>query len=346
MDIEKLIVDRLNKKPTIKASDIVKSTGFSRAYINRFFQKLKDKGKIVLLGKANKARYVLTDKEVSSRAKKDITSVHRILQNKDLSEDRVLDEIKKNTGILIGISNNVLNAAYYAFTEMLNNAIEHSRSKVIEITMEKGKKDIKFRVIDRGVGIFNNIRHKKHLHNDMEAIQDLIKGKLSTAPETHTGEGIFFTSKIGKMLTLQSSRKKLIFDNLLNDIFIKDVKNSKGTKVTFSINLSSTKKLTDVFQQYTDDSLEFSKTKVKVRLYKKGAEYISRSQARRIVSGLDNFKTITLDFKKVKTIGQGFADEIFRVWKSRYPKITIIPKNTNENIQFMINRASSQKRLA
>ena len=39
----------------------------------------------------------------------------------------------------------------------------------------------------------------------------------------------------------------------------------------------------------------------------------------------------------VKT--QGFADEVFRIWKNRHPRIKIIPKNTNENIHFMINRA-------
>ena len=345
MDIEKLIIETLNKKGEIKASDIVKATGFSRAYINRFFQKLKNEGKIILLGKANKARYVLANKETIMHAKKSITSVHRILQNKNLSEDRVLNEIKKDTGIFIDISDNVSDIAYYAFTEMLNNAIEHSKSKIIETTMEKGKKDIQFHVIDKGIGIFNNIRQKKHLRNDMEAIQDLIKGKLSTAPRTHTGEGIFFTSKVGNILILQSSKKKLIFDNFFNDIFIKDVKNTTGTKVSFSISLDSTEELSDIFKQYTDDSFEFNKTKVKIKLYKKDVKHISRSQARRILSGLDKFKAIILDFDNVETIGQGFADEIFRVWKLRYPKITIIPKNTNENIQFMINRALAQKEL-
>ena len=58
------------------------------------------------------------------------------------------------------------------------------------------------------------------------------------------------------------------------------------------------------------------------------------------MSGLDKFKTILLDFKNVETVGQGFADEVFRVWKSRHPGIEIIVKNANDNVQFMINHVT------
>lgn len=339
MDIHKLILDMLDKKGEVKASEIVKATGFSRAYINRFFQKLRDEGKIILLGKANKARYVLATEQEVMRAKRDILNITRVLQNKNIFEDIVLRDIKEKTGIFLRISKNVSNILDYAFSEMLNNAIEHSQSKEIKITMQKEKNSILFEVIDKGIGIFNNIMQKRNLHSEMEAIQDLLKGKQSTAPQVHSGEGIFFTSKAAEILIIQSSHKKLIFNNLLQDIFIKDIKNIIGTKITFSISINSKKQLDYIFKQYTDDSFEFNKTRVTVRLYKMGSEYISRSQARRILSGLDKFKTIILDFKDVETIGQGFADEIFRVWKSQRPNISIISQNSNENINFMINRA-------
>jgi len=323
----------------LKASEIIKRTGFSRAYVNRFFRELRTEGKIVLFGKANKARYVLATPKTLKRTKKSIRSVTRLLHNKDLSEDIVLNEIKKNTGIFIEISENVSDILNYAFSEMLNNAIEHSLSKTIKITMQKGKTNISFNIVDRGIGIFNNIMKKKNLRSTMEAIQDLLKGKQSTMPEAHSGEGIFFTSKAAGKLIIQSSDKKLIFNNLMKDIFIKDVKNTVGTKVSFLIGANSKKQLSSVFKQYTDNSFEFSGTKVTVKLYGSGAEYISRSQARRILSGLDKFKTVILDFKEVRTIGQGFADEIFRVWKSRHPEVSIYNRNMNENTNFMVKRA-------
>lgn len=343
MDVKTLIARTLEKKKEARVSEIVKATGFSRAYISKVFQELRDEGKVVLLGRANKARYVSATQQAVSRAKNNILQFRRTLRNKNLSEDSVLDEIKKYTGIFSGIKGSVSRIMDYAFTEMLNNAIEHSRSKTIEVSAEKDKNCAYFSVADKGVGIFNNIMEKKRLRSRMEAIQDLTKGKLSTAPEAHSGEGIFFTSKAVDTLVIRGSDKKLIFDNLLNDIFIKDIKNTTGTKVNFSVSLISGRHLADIFEEYTDDGFEFDRTKVVVKLYKTGAEYISRSQARRILSGLEKFKAVLLDFKGVDTVGQAFADEIFSVWKRRYQAISIEHQNANENVLFMINRALGRK---
>lgn len=339
MDIAGIILEKIRKQGKVKSAEIIRQTGFSRAYVDRFFQKLRDESKIVIIGKANKAHYVLANKQEMLNAKKGILKVARVLQNRGLQEDVVLADIKQNTGIFIGLAHDVSEILDYAFSEMLNNAIEHSLSGKIKVSMEKGQDKISFAVVDEGVGIFNNIMKKKKLHNELEAIQDLLKGKQTTAPKTHSGEGVFFTSKIADLLVIKSSHKKLIFDNLVDDIFVRDVKDFMGTKVTFSINYQSQKSLRGLFREYTDAAFEFSKTKVTVGMYKTGTDYVSRSQARRIISGLEKFQTIVLDFKNVQTVGQGFADEIFRVWKGRRADISIVYKNANENIEFMIKRA-------
>ena len=334
-----MILKFIRRKKKIKTADVVKATGFSRAYINRFFKELGEEGKIELIGRANQAFYVLAEKNEVEKAKQKISGIHRLLKNEELSEDVVLAEIKKNTGIFLNIPDNVSKVLDYAFTEILNNAIEHSGSRQIEVLM-KGDSVVRFDITDRGVGIFLNIMKKRKLRSELEAIQDLLKGKQTTAPKEHTGEGIFFTSKVADMLIIQSSRKKLIFNNILGDIFIKDSKKeTKGTKVTFVISLKSKINLNEVFKKYTSTAFDFVRTEVNVRLYKLDTDFISRSQARRVISGLDKFKSIILDFKNVNTIGQAFADEIFRAWQSHYPSIKITYKNANENIIFMLERA-------
>ncbi|PIW90025.1 MAG: hypothetical protein COZ92_01790, partial [Candidatus Nealsonbacteria bacterium CG_4_8_14_3_um_filter_40_11] len=260
MNIKKLILRQLTKKGTIKVADVVEITGFSRAYINRFFQELRDEGKVLLLGKANRAQYVLI--KSAKAAKKTLLTARRILKNKDLSEDLVLDEIKKDTGIFLPLPKNVIAILDYAFTEMLNNAIEHSNSSKIEIVIKKDSSGVRFEVVDFGIGIFNHLMKKKSLKSEFEAIQDLLKGKQTTAPQEHSGEGIFFTSKVADILTIQSSKKKLIFHNVLNDVFIKNTKPIRGTKVTFFISLKSKRKLSKIFKEYSGNSYEFSKTKV------------------------------------------------------------------------------------
>jgi anti-sigma regulatory factor (Ser/Thr protein kinase) len=261
------------------------------------------------------------------------------MTNKGLTEDKVLREIKEKSAIFRGISGNVSSITDYAFTEMLNNAIEHSASEKIDVVIMKTAADIRFTVTDRGIGIFNNIKKKKRLGSTIAAIQELLKGKETTAPEVHSGEGIFFTSKIADLLTIKSFEKKLVFDNMRQDIYVKDLRPVRGTRVDFVLDLKSKKKLADLFAKYTDESFQFSKTGVKVMLYHQDVDYVSRSQARRILTGLEKFKTIELDFQDVKTIGQAFADEVFRIWQARHKDVKFVTRNANENVLLMIKRA-------
>jgi anti-sigma regulatory factor (Ser/Thr protein kinase) len=339
MNIKELILKQLKAQKSIKVSDIVKKTHFSRAYINRFFQELRNEGKIILIGKANKAYYILAEKKALEQAKRKITVINKRLVNKNLLEDQVFDQIVKETGILTDLNKNLFDIINYAFTEMFNNAIEHSKSKIIEYKMENTNNSIKFTIRDYGIGIFKNIMSKKNLKNELEAIQDLLKGKQTTAAEKHSGEGIFFTSKCADNFVITSFSKKLIFNNIINDIFISDIKSIKGTKIIFTLAVKTKKDLSKIFKEYSGLDFEFSKTKIYVKLYKTGTSFISRSQARRILAGLEKFKTIVLDFKNINTVGQGFTDEIFRIWPKYHPKIKIDTINTNENIDFMIKRA-------
>jgi anti-sigma regulatory factor (Ser/Thr protein kinase) len=321
----------------VTTADLVGLTGLSRAYAQRFLKALADEGVIVLMGKANQAHYIFPSKKGASNAKP--LSVRRVMTNKGLAEDKVLREIKEKSAIFQGVAGNVSSIIDYAFTEMLNNAIEHSTSEKVDVVVTKTATDIRFTVTDQGIGIFNNIRKKKRLGTTIAAVQDLLNGKETTAPESHSGEGIFFTSKIADLLTIKSFEKKLVYDNARQDIYVKDLRPIRGTRVDFVLGLRSKKKLADLFSKYTDESFKFSKTGVKVKLYHQDVDYVSRSQARRILMGLEKFKTIELDFQDVKTIGQAFADEVFRIWQAGHKDVKFVIKDANENVMLMIKRA-------
>ena len=97
----------------------------------------------------------------------------------------------------------------------------------------------------------------------------------------------------------------------------------------------------EILDEYTSDDFVFNKTKITVHLAKDylGHDFVSRSLAKRILMNVEKFKIIVLDFENIDNIGQGFADEVFRVFKNKNPDITIVPVNMNEEIEFMINRA-------
>lgn len=69
--------------------------------------------------------------------------------------------------------------------------------------------------------------------------------------------------------------------------------------------------------------------------------YVSRSQARALLVGLEKFKKVMLDFSGVKEVGQAFADEIFRVFNLAHPEVEVEYQNANEAVEFMIKLAKS-----
>ena len=133
----------------------------------------------------------------------------------------------------------------------------------------------------------------------------------------------------------------LTFDNSLPDIFLSGSRVLVGTKVDFVIDKNSTRTTSEIFNAFTDESYAFTKTQVHIDLHKGGSGCISRSQARRVVNSLDPFHEVIMDFRDVDSVGQGFADEIFRVWQNSHPEIKIKVENANDNVMFMINQAKN-----
>ena len=76
-----------------------------------------------------------------------------------------------------------------------------------------------------------------------------------------------------------------------------------------------------------------------------GGVHISRSQARRVLSGLEKFKIVVMDYDKVPMVGQAFADEIYRVFKIKHPEIDVQDINMNESVRFMVERARNEAKI-
>ena len=259
-----------------------------------------------------------------------------------IAEDRVWQEIASTHPDIGGLSRDARSVFQYAFSEMLNNAIEHSESTDVEVRFEAIKKGLAFEIVDQGRGALANLRRTLHLGSDLEALQELSKGKLTTLPKGHSGEGIFFTSKIADQFELESGTLRWVVDNVRKDVAIGTIPRRRGTRVRFEAGIRPRRKLSDVFAEYTED-FEFQKTRVEVSLFAHGARFISRSEARRVLNRLERFREVILDFHKVEEVGQGFADEVFRVWPAAYPITRINPVNMTKAVAFMVERARRPK---
>jgi anti-sigma regulatory factor (Ser/Thr protein kinase)/predicted transcriptional regulator len=324
------------KKGKFTTLDVVERFSITRQYAVRLLGELLRNGLLMKVGSTRGAYYV-----IPGVAEQVDWSMTKKLRNTDLKEHEVLEEIESHSLFARSLTENVRSIFEYAFSEMLNNAIEHSESSNITITVEKTSRHLVFRIRDYGIGVFRNVLQKRGLKSELEAMQDLLKGKTTTQPQAHSGEGIFFTSKIADVFSLESYDYRMKIDNKIHDVFFESMKPvKKGTGVIFELAIDSDKHLSDLFRTYQSDPEEpaFDKTIIKVKLYTMGTIHISRSQARRVLSGLEKFKSIILDFDQVPTVGQAFADEIFRVFVNKHPDIAVIPINMNEAVGFMVNR--------
>ena len=70
---------------------------------------------------------------------------------------------------------------------------------------------------------------------------------------------------------------------------------------------------------------------------------VARSEAKRLYRSFCNFQKVILDFKGISDIGQGYAHELFVVFKNEYPNIKAEVKNANSEVSRMINHVMQKK---
>jgi hypothetical protein len=196
-------------------------------------------------------------------------------------------------------------------------------------------------IYDDGVGIFKKIQNELCLLDERHAILELSKGKVTTDPNNHTGEGIFFSSRMMDDFTILSG--STYFNHQGHDdrdwILERRIFQT-GTGIFMILKNNSPKSRKAEFDKFTSqDDYGFTKTVVPVNLVRYGDEsLVSRSQAKRLLSRVDKFKVVILDFEGVNSIGQAFTDEIFRVFKIKNKNTEIIHVNANREVEKMIMR--------
>ncbi len=238
---------------------------------------------------------------------------------------------------ILDLPSNVRTIWEYAFSEMINNVIDHSMAEVTTVVVKKSYLKTKVLILDDGIGIFEKIKNHFGLDSYDEAICELFKGKLTTDEKNHSGEGIFFTSKIMDEFLILSEGKIFSNDKYAQS-FSADIPNNKlkGTLVMMSLSNFTHKKIHEVFDTYSNVEGGFKKTIIPLKNIFDTSP-VSRSQARRVCNRLNEFEEVILDFDSLEWMGQGFAHQIFVVYQNENPNINITPINMNVAITKMYN---------
>ncbi len=330
-DVEAAVFHRVGSHPEDLVRVVADELGLSRAAVVRHVNRLVEEGYLAKQG-TTRPTYVHGVKRKARLTYELEGLAEDIVWSNDLAP------------LLHGVPRNVIEICHYGITEMVNNAVDHSEGKELIVRLDVNEEKVILSVTDDGVGIFRKITEHLSLPDERLALLELAKGKLTTDPIRHTGEGIFFTSKAFDEFWIFSGDLTFGHHPAVSDDdwLLESNKPMDGTAVVMHIQRSSKTVLRDIFSKYSSgpDDYSFEKTIVPVRLARIGDEnLISRSQAKRLISRFDKFRNIILDFEGVEMVGQAFADEIFRVFARAHPGIELIPSGARPEVQEMINRA-------
>jgi len=330
VDPKDRILEILSGTEEAGGRELREALGVSRQALNVHLRALIDAGKVLKSGSTRAARYRLAAAAPAPLV------VTRQLDLPGLDESEVYDRLAVQLGLGPQLRPNVEAIVRYAFTEVLNNAIDHSEADRCTAAFRLGSATVGFEVRDPGIGLFHSIASKLHLADEETAMVELIKGKTTTMKERHSGEGLFFTSKAADRFVVRSHRLQLEWNRSRDDVFASTRRFVRGTRVEFTLNRDTRRRLEDVFEEYAPEEYDFrfQKTKVHVKLLQ--TDYVSRSEAKRLLANLEKFREIVLDFRDVRSVGQGFADEIFRVFAGRYPEIVIDTRNVTPAVSAML----------
>ncbi len=337
-DIRRYIIDNIEKHPNEISRITAEKFAITRQAVNKHLHRLTREKALTKHGKTRSRSYKLAALQQWE---------HVYERSVGLAEDVVWrNDILPVLGRL---PENVIDIWHYGFTEMFNNAIDHSGGIRIAVSIRKTAATSEMLISDDGVGIFRKIREALNLMDDRHAILELSKGKLTTDPARHTGEGIFFSSRMFDQFDILS--QGVFFSHQFGDDadwILEREKETSGTAVWMRLYNHTARTTKKIFVEYAaGEDYGFNKTVVPVNLARYGDEQlVSRSQAKRLLTRVEVFKEVIFDFSGVNSIGQAFADEIFRVFKNSHPEIALYSIRANSAVKRMIERTKTAGQVA
>ena len=313
------------------ASVATEQTGLTRVAVSRRIKKLADSGYLQRHGTGTRQTYSLGDK----RFWLGLQQRESILQRG--GEMAVWEQ--RLAPLLTDLKPNVKSLVNTAFTEMLNNALDHSNGLQVLMGMHLQDGQLQMVVADDGEGIFYKIAESAHLFDERLAILELAKGKFTTAAQGHSGMGIFVSSRMMDGFAIEScglrfdpnetSTPLARFDWIDVNAALKP--SQVQTVVRMSLAVDSARTCNDVYFKYfeannvgdAEPGEAFHTTEIPVRLAQLSSELVSRSQAKWVMNRATQFKTVVLDFEGVAHVGQAFVDEVFRVFATAHPQVRL-----------------------
>lgn len=334
-EIRNFILSHVRMHPQDVAKLTAEHFGISRQSVHHHLHRMVEEQLLISEGKTSGHTYHLHP------------SVPWVLNYELGDEESLFEDTVWRTDIrpiLEQLPQNVIHIWLYGFTGIFNNAIDHSGARNIQVALHMGAEVTELLITDDGIGVFKKIQSALDLVSERHAAFELAKGTLTTAPEKHAGEDIYFISYLFDNFDIVSHDVSLYKEiDKAEGWLAEKAHTASGTAVWMKLDNDTPTTLDQCIDTFTSGKeYGFNKTVVPLRLAQHGDDkLVSRARAKRVVTRFEDFRTVVLDFRGVDIIGPSFADQIFRVFAQQHPQVELVPINTSCEIRRMIERATS-----
>jgi anti-sigma regulatory factor (Ser/Thr protein kinase) len=234
--------------------------------------------------------------------------------------------------------------AQHAFTELLNNAADHSGGHSVTVSMRQNPLQIQLLVSDDGCGLFERIAQTFAIHDPQLALLELSKGKLTTLPLHHSGHGLFFSSQLADVFDIHANHSAFQRRAWERLAWRQGRQAHRGgTSIYLAISLDTTRTLQDVMRAHSvvESSRRFDHTVVPLHLLASDSVLASRADAKRAVARLAQFRRAEIDFAGITDVSHGFADEMFRVFSREHPEVELVPVGMSSDVAAMVQSVAA-----
>lgn len=324
---EKFLLQRIFEEDPDFVDKTMQAFSVSRSTVYNYINHLQDMGELERVGGSMPYRLLYH------------TSRFTIDTSKESSEDRIYN--RDIAPLLEELPFGVQRIWRYAITAMLNNAMEHARASAIVVVVNRSRLSTIVGVLDNGIGIFRRIQQRQReetgeIITSTEAASLLFAGGYTSLPDAHSGQGIFFTSRLMDHFAIRSDTQLFTLNS--DDADEEVGERFRGTAVQMALANDTDRDLGEVMARYVDPEQGFVRTEIPMARIFGAGDPVSRSEARRLGDMLLDFAVAELDFSGVEELGPDFAHELFGVIARGRPDLYLKVKNANERVAAAIRR--------
>ena len=250
--IKMYILEKIEQNVEGISKYVSQELGISRNTVHAYLNELQDEK---IIRKSKRGSYEL----ISNRFEYRFTKDDHELKHDTYAYDKYLYPL------IATLPANAEHIWNYGISEMVNNVIDHSGAGELCMIIVQNYLSTSVMLIDNGIGIFRNIKEHFSFANLDDAVCELFKGKLTTDADNHSGEGIFFTSKMMDSFFIISDGKVFTTTKYSNDRVLDAPDFESGTCVYMKLSNFTNRRATDVFNLYSDVECGFFKTRIPLK---------------------------------------------------------------------------------